>query len=280
VISRKAFSNYYHFTTVGLGRLVALMPRLIADPTIAVLMPNPDAVNHSIAYIEDSLSLLGIQRERILRYPACRLVFAEEVLIAGIGPRMAFGPNMQKNGHQAVMIDNADRGPALAVRAAFLRVITSTHPASHTPARALLIDRPERRRIANIDEVITAIAETALFVDGPVYCEKLSLAEQISRFHNAAVVTAVTGACLSNLLYMRRTGLVVDIVPARNYIGDGTTLSLDCGITYFWALASNIGLRYVPIMLADADLSADSLHVPAERLKQVIQQNWNAATLS
>eukprot|EP00913_Durusdinium_trenchii_P019276 g18118.t1 len=36
---RKAFCNYYHFTTVGLARVVALLPRLKADESILVLIP-------------------------------------------------------------------------------------------------------------------------------------------------------------------------------------------------------------------------------------------------
>lgn len=31
--------NYYHFTTVGLARVVALLPRLKADESILVLIP-------------------------------------------------------------------------------------------------------------------------------------------------------------------------------------------------------------------------------------------------
>lgn len=44
-----------------------------------------------------------------------------------------------------------------------------------------------------------------------------------------------------------------------------------CGITWFWTLAQNVGLRYRALMLKQGDLDADELQVPALWLPMACQ---------
>eukprot|EP00411_Alexandrium_monilatum_P099872 CAMPEP_0175782440 /NCGR_PEP_ID=MMETSP0097-20121207/77781_1 /TAXON_ID=311494 /ORGANISM="Alexandrium monilatum, Strain CCMP3105" /LENGTH=217 /DNA_ID=CAMNT_0017093255 /DNA_START=87 /DNA_END=736 /DNA_ORIENTATION=+ len=117
---RKAFCNYYHFTTVGLARVVALLPQLLADPSLLVLIPHPNRKAQSTAFIAESLRMLGVPREQVVMFPPCKLVFAQEVLIAGAGPRVVFGRGPDGR-DRAVMADVADSAPARAVRGAVRR---------------------------------------------------------------------------------------------------------------------------------------------------------------
>lgn len=54
-----------------------------------------------------------------MAFPPCRLVFAEQLLIAGAGPRSVFGRDRQGRA-RAVMVDIADEVPSRRVRQAFL----------------------------------------------------------------------------------------------------------------------------------------------------------------
>eukprot|EP00971_Amphidinium_carterae_P287843 5714155-Amphidinium_carterae.1 len=91
----------------------------------------------------------------------------------------------------------------------------------------------------NLDEVVLAVSQEPLQLQGPTYCEELSLVEQVATFARASAVLAVHGACLTNTLYMPPGSMVIDLVPVQNFIGHGITMPLQCGITYYWAIASN-----------------------------------------
>ncbi|CAE7209310.1 unnamed protein product [Symbiodinium natans] len=210
---RKAFCNYYHFTTVALSRLVALLPRLQADPSIVITIPHPNKKGQRSPYIRDSLRLLGLEDHRIVEFPPCRVVFATEVLLAGAGPRATLGRDAEGRA-RAIMADVADAAPTRRVRKAVL----AQARASGLPGGVLLIDRRERRAIANLPEAWKLSGEE-LFADAAgqcrgrsffplgrvslAYCENLTFAEQVAAFAAADAVVAISGACLANSLYMR-----------------------------------------------------------------------------
>lgn len=265
---RKAFCNYYHFTTVGLARLVALLPRLRADTSIMVLVPHTNWKGQTSHFISESLRALGIEESRVRAFPPCRLVFADEVLVAGTGPRAAFGRG--PDGHdRSVMADIADTAPTRAVRASILRLLP--FPQSASRGGVVLIDRLERRGIANLQEVKAALELPPLTgSDGPLYCENMSFVAQVARFRIATTVVAVHGACLTNSLYMPRGALVVDVVPVKNFMGAGLFMPLDCGVTWFWTLTSNVGVHYRPLLLSVGDFDAAMVRVPVAALRSVL----------
>ncbi|CAE8651581.1 unnamed protein product [Polarella glacialis] len=277
---RKAFCNYYHFTTVGLARLTALLPRLLADPSIVVTIPHVNKKGQNPSFIRQSLQLLGIGDERVLDFPPCRLVFAEELLVAGAGPRATFGRGADGR-VRSVMQDIADAWPAWRVRAAVLRALphhfhsgfsTGTPQAAPNGVKTplLLVDRHERRRIGNLAEVLEAFKGPQWKVS-LIYCENMSFVEQVAAFASTRAVAAVHGACLSNSLYMGRGSLVVDAVPVQNFMGAGVVMPVECGVTWFWTLTSNVeGVRYRTLMLAAGDFDADNVTVPPATLRSVI----------
>eukprot|EP00439_Symbiodinium_sp_Y106_P016642 s5464_g2.t1 len=264
---RKAFCNYYHFTTVALSRLVALLPRLQADPTTVVLIPHPNKKGQRSPFIRDSLQLLGLEDHRIVQFPPCRVVFASEVLLAGAGPRAALARDAEGRA-RAIMADVADAVPTRRVRNAVL-----ARTRVDVPGGVLLIDRRERRVISNLQEVRGALTrlpkgtETRL-----MYCENLTFVEQVSGFAAADAAVAVSGACLANSLYMREGSLVVDLVPVKNYMGADVVMPLHCGVTWFWTLTQNVGVRYRSLMVPEGDLDADTVEVPAEMVRELLLQ--------
>ncbi|CAJ1380879.1 unnamed protein product [Effrenium voratum] len=262
---RKAFCNYYHFTTVALARIVALLPQLRADKSITVLIPHPNKKGQRSPYMRESLRLLGLE-DQVMDFPPCRLVFAEELLVAGLGPRTAFGRDRLGRA-RAIMADVADEGPTRAVRHAVLAALRPP------PAResVLLIDRHERRRMANLAEVLDALGKlpsghTARLI----YCEDLSFVEQVSAFQGAQGAVAVSGACLANSLYMPQESLVLDLVTEKNYMGADVVMPLDCGITWFWTLTLNVKVRYRSLILPEGDLDADTVEVPADMVRDIL----------
>ncbi|CAK9024853.1 unnamed protein product [Durusdinium trenchii] len=265
---RKAFCNYYHFTTVGLARVVALLPRLKADESILVLIPYTNKKGQRSPYIRESLRFLGVEEQRIVSFPPCRLVFADELLLAGSGPRSAFGRDRQTHA-RAIMADVADAVPLRRVRRAFLRALGGL---SATRSPLLLVDRRERRQIANLPEVL----ETLGGLPGGhelIYCENLTLAEQLSHFAAARGAVAVSGACLANSLYMPEGSLVVDAVPLKNYIGADVVMSPECGTTWFWSLTQNVKVLYRTLLLPQEDLDADFVTLPVDRLREVLTRD-------
>eukprot|EP00435_Cladocopium_sp_Y103_P031236 s1371_g7.t2 len=268
---RKAFCNYYHFTTVALARLVALLPWLKEDESLLVLIPHPNKKGQQSAYIRESLRLLGLSDERVLSFPPCRLVLAEEVLLGGAGPRSSFGRDHQGRA-RAIMADVADEQPSRRVRHAFLALNLR-----RVRADLLLIDRHERRRIENLPDVVNALEKLPGRNHTLIYCENLTFTEQVSMFASANAVVAVSGACLANSLYMRENALVVELVPVQNYMGADVVMPLHCGITWFWTLSSNVPLLYRSLMLPEGDLEADSIQVPASELRRLLLRELGEA---
>ena len=75
-----------------------------------------------------------------------------------------------------------------------------------------------RRNITNHDEVAEAMEGEASrvgmeFVDAML--EDMSFAEQVDLFHNAAVLVAQHGAALCNIMFMRPTGVIVELHKNR-----------------------------------------------------------------
>lgn len=287
---RKAFCNYHHFTTVGLGRLVTLLPLLKRDPDIEVLIPAPNKKGQTFPFIAESLALLGISIERIRVFRPCTLHFAKRALVAGLGPRARFGPAIvgpegpgmapRVRGTSLVMADIVDEAPARAVRHAMFHALglpargsgggnTLGPRAAHT----LLLDRKERRRrLKNVKELSGFLRDSLRRpLQGPEYCEELSVAEQVRAFHGAALVVAVNGACLANLLYVAQPeAAVVVLTPVENFIGRGVTWPLDeCGIGDHFASARNAGVRYAAILVL-TDFDADSMEVPVPAVAEAL----------
>ncbi|CAE7767102.1 unnamed protein product, partial [Symbiodinium pilosum] len=66
--------------------------------------------------------------------------------------------------------------------------------------------------------------------------------------------------------------LVVDLVPVKNYMGADVVMPLQCGVTWFWTLTQNVNVRYRSLMLPEGDLDADTVEVPAEQLRSLLQK--------
>eukprot|EP00434_Breviolum_minutum_P019017 symbB.v1.2.016765.t1/scaffold1288.1/size126514/6 len=169
------------------------------------------------------------------------------------------------------MADVADEAPSRRVRHAVLAAIERP-----VPLDILLIDRRERRRISNLPEVLDVFGKLRNRNHTLIYCENLTFVEQISFFASASAAVAVSGACLANSLYMREDALVLDLVPVRNYMGADVVMPLECGITWFWTLTSNVKLQYRSLMLPEGDLDADTIHVPVAPLAKMLRKELSA----
>lgn len=119
-----------------------------------------------------------------------------------------------------------------------------------------------RRKIVNEDELMPVLTKFGFEV---VCAEELSFEEQVKRFSRARYLVSNHGAGLTNMLFMREGGSVLELRHESDYVNN-------C----YFILTSALGLKYFyQLCKADKDLAdphtADLLVNPADLEKNLIQ---------
>jgi len=149
--------------------------------------------------------------------------------------------------------------PVRAMRSAVLRALTPGSEAAAAPAGrsavVLLSLRQSDRRILNKQAVLTEIFQPGVDHSRSrvVRFGSLSFADQIRIASEADVLIGIDGTDLSNGLFLRPGGVVVDLLPY------GTDAALPDKSRNFFRLWRAVGLRVVRVGLCDASHSRVAL---------------------
>lgn len=226
-------SNYYHYLTEALPRLVWYREHLEARDGVVVTPLDQ-------SFQRQFMELLGVPAQRLVPVDETCRRFPRVHYLQPFQESMAVRPE--------AVVPVRDR-----VRAA---LGLGDGPA---PGRRLYVSREGATRcVVNEDELVAALAPLGF---ERIVCGRLTVAEQVRTFAEAAIVVGAHGANLANILFMRG-GTVVELMP-QSYIE----------IPY-WALANAVGVRYAMVITPDdrnSDARKSNLRVQVEELRRFLE---------
>jgi hypothetical protein len=99
-----------------------------------------------------------------------------------------------------------------------------------------------------------------------------SVAEQADLFQAARVVVGVSGAGLTNTIYCEKGTVVLELLPARENIGNGLSDQFPSrsGYTYYWQLSQALQLQHWVLALDDHDLNSRNIVVQRIQFKRAL----------
>lgn len=244
-----ASSNYYHFLTEVLPRVVALRPALEKDGRLRLLLPKGTAARRALLAAVLPADFFDPKAKRSVDMDASSAVgpgprARVDALVVVATPRVHARDNRPTH---ALMPSNLLRAARGAVHAAL--------PAAEASRRKLLIycarGEARTRRVADEARVIAAFealasptVEIRIFDGG-----EATPLEAAALFGRAKVVVGVHGAALANALFCDETAVLVELgfraAAARHY--------------EYLAFALGIGYERIP-------LDADARSVAAKRV--------------
>lgn len=191
-------------------------------PRTRHLEPSHHLIMHSLApFIQESLDAIGFDCKRVVELKKSSIVRARRLVIESSMARHWYHPCQEMSNDLVQYVRQA------------LKVDTVADPEDRK-YRNIYISRnhSDRRRISNEAELLKCLER---FDFNVVYCEELSMAEQIRVFRNASVVVAPHGAGLSNTIFCKQATVVEIFNP--NY-----------GTESFRLLAQLLGFGYQHII--------------------------------
>jgi hypothetical protein len=131
----------------------------------------------------------------------------------------------------------------------------------------VLVHREGTRKIVNADELLQLLTIAFPHLHPVMFTatRNSSIGEQVNIFRNARLVVGVSGAGLANTIYCEKGTLVLELLPAREDIGNGLgeRFSSRHGYTYYWQLSEAALLRHWVVFLGEYGL--DSPHITVQR---------------
>lgn len=237
IIANRKPNNYYHWMIDYLTRLWPLEDSGITD--YRLLVPAKMA-----PFQTQSLKLLGFSGDRLVPFAQDHWEI-EHLLIPSLAPAYRFSPEACQ------WLQNK-----------LLSALGGLE--NHGPKR-LFISRKlaSKRRLLNEDQIWELLLKPMGFMRA--FPETMTVADQAKLFHGADVVVSPHGAGLTNILFMRRNTLVIELVPARRAKPEYYLLSSALGVRY--ACVTNATEEMVRPLgrVPDTDFT-----VPVERLNVVI----------
>jgi len=225
-------NSYFHWMCDAMPRVAALMT-LPAD--VKVLIPA-----RLTSYQRQALDLLGIADDRLAPFDDENVRFEGFYFISPAG-----------------RTGNIPPWAAGWLRDRFRAAV----PSKVAKARRLYISRQlaAARRVVNEDEVMSALAPLGF---EKVFCEKLSLADQIRLFSQAETVVAPHGAGNTNMLFAAPGARLVEFQePGLVHV---------C----YWSLCESLGHEYWYLMAqptTESKRGADMI-VPVDELRAVLER--------
>lgn len=244
-------TNYYHFVTEQVPALIALQAELAWLPSERVKV-----LYLGQAWQAEYARLAGFSPEQLLPYDACSVYRADHVYTAAVpdsksaelllqtrallpGARASNTAFAPIRGGDSPEVPRCFKGDGAKPR---LHVLVLERRCGEGAAAACV----RGRSIENHGAVLKQVQD-ALLDKGAAICnlraEQHSVADQARHFEVADLLVGAIGAGLTNILYMRPGGVVVALHPAHP---DAlfSVYSSHCGQSYFWHMASQLGLVY------------------------------------
>jgi len=218
VLAAAAGSNYYHWLFDSLPRLHLLQLAGIAWNDVQSFLINESAGS----FTADSLALLGISGERLVRCSKRRITIVEQLLV----PPM---PAPRQGGVAPWMCD--------FLRGSFLPLI----PPVPRGARLYLSRRHSpKRRLANeaeVERLFQAHGFTLLLL------ETLSFREQVAAFAGASVVAGPHGAGFANLVFAPQGAGVLEFFHPHHRAPNYERIAGMIGMNYRRVIGESPGER-------------------------------------
>ena len=221
-IIHQPYINYFHWNIESLLRLMAFEN---AGKKAVLLIPQQLV---QVNYIKDSLDLLGV--DYLITDKEKDLVVKKLLLPAMLWWGARYDPSLIRK---------------LSTR--FQTAITTQNIIPQTHAKIFVIRESGRRKIENIVDVTKIMTDRGFYV---IDFEGKTVQEQIALMAGAKIVVAQHGAGLTNILFMKPGGTVVEIhvdpVENKNTFDDA-----------YYSLSSALGHRYYILMSQKANPEAD-----------------------
>lgn len=212
VIAQEGGSNYYHWMVEVLPKLAMLEENNISYDRLYVSTQLP--------FMRQTLSLLGVNQEKIVEARPNTYIEAQELIIPSAPSLSCYTPKWIVEYLRNKLIPQAEH--MVSVQFFSKKVFISRKKASY-------------RRILNEDEVF-GILEPLGFVRYNL--EDLTVLEQVHLFNHADVIIAPHGAGLVNLVFAQPNTLVIELFQEHE---DDS----------FWYLSQVVGLNHHCIKTTD-----------------------------
>lgn len=202
--------NYYHWILQALSRLASLDKVLIDD--VKIILPySKYRVKDDVIY--DTLKAFGFEKDRVVQLKKNQKAKVQKLLM----------PVNAGEDEQDFSVINMVRDK-----------ITSFYEGQSDMnfGDKIYISRSKAvlRRVKNEDEVVVLLKKYNFHI---VNMEEYSLSEQIAIIKNAKYVVSNHGAGLTNILFMKKDGFVLELA------GEGVNRS------HFYHIAAAMGLNYL-----------------------------------
>jgi capsular polysaccharide biosynthesis protein len=245
--------NFFHWMVTGLPQLVALAPRLNADPSLHILL-------YGQSFMLEQATLLGIPSAQVIEYDPCALYFGSEVFRVR---RSADAGILELPSSETL------RRTRRAVLGALSGLPARQNVHEHSGKSVIFFSRRDKmrsssyqrgvhakqRHIVNEDAVIGILKRTfepnplGLRVD-VMEAASIPFVDQVRAVQNAVLIVAAEGAALSHVMFAQRGATIVNIQPTHDQYG---TLPTQCGMSYFWHIAEMVkqDLTYYTFSMRD-----------------------------
>ncbi len=205
VITQEGHSNYYHWMVEVLPKLAILEESNISYDRLYV--------SSYLPFMQQTLSLLGVDSEKILIAGRDTYIEAEELIVPSAPALSCYTPKWIVKYLRDKLLPQAERN--ISTQLFSKKVFVSRKKASY-------------RRILNEDDVF-AMLEPLGFVRYNL--EDLTVLEQVHLFHHAEMIVAPHGAGLVNLVFAQPNALVIELFQEHE---DDS----------FWYLSQVVGLNH------------------------------------
>jgi hypothetical protein len=224
IAAKDASSNYFHWMTDAL-------PKIAITEKAGYKLGKLDTFivsNDLLSFQQQTLSQLGIIKERTISLSTHSLVHCEELIMPSA----------------TCLSGNVSPWIIDYLRFAFKDWMETDH---RLPSK-IFIGRKNagKRLLLNEEEVVLALQKINF---KSIYLEDLSVKDQIKLFFNAHEIVGVHGAGLTNLLFSQAGSLVLELFPV-NYVNQ-------C----YWTIASHNHLEYGYLLGEGVDITDDNNHL-------------------
>ncbi|MCL2931175.1 MAG: glycosyltransferase family 61 protein [Trichodesmium sp. MAG_R03] len=205
--------NYAHWLMDGLPKL-ALLESLKQE--LKFIIPK-----NSPSYIIDSLKLLGIKEQQLIKIQHPCLVVEKLILIHGA----------QKNGRVC-------KKYILKIRNKLLQAIND----NNKPDKLIYISRSNyTRKIINESEILPIIKKYNFEI---LRCEELSFREQINIFSQAQVLLGPHGAGIYNQIFCNRGAIIIEIYNKQYWNHSSRIISSFLNHNHWHIFGENVAQDY------------------------------------
>lgn len=216
VITQFPFDNYFHWLTEVLARLALLEIQGIEYDWLYVPQNNK--------YMKTSLSLWGIDSQKILSPDENSIICADEIILPSLTTHVSFG-NALFAAYVHPELLKYVRNKLLAQT-----LLKFSHLAFPSKVFISRKDAPIRN-IINEDEVFQEFEKHG-FVRYQL--SQLSVPEQIMLFHNAKIIVSPQGTSTANIIFCTPKTKIIELFQGLN----------DCT---FWYISQILNLDYTPV---------------------------------